>query len=97
MSIVFSIIAALCICDLVALIAYAIKYLPTGLTEGICYPFWIPMHMLAGLIVRLIEIGLIVIGSIMFTKLNHTWHIWLPIGTGILTVVNSILYCTVSY
>ena len=97
LSIVFGILAAICICDYIAFFVYAIKYRPVGLTEGICYPFFIPMKMHIALIVRVISLVLIIVGAYFFSSLNPTWKLWLPIGTLVVSIIYSILFCVISY
>lgn len=91
------IIGALCLCDLIAFFAYSIKYLPTGFTEGVCYPFFIPLNMNISIIIRAIQIMVLIVAAIFFQELSYLWKILLPIGTGIFTIIYSIIFCNINY
>lgn len=97
LKIICVIAAAMSVCDLVALFVYSIKHVPTGLSEGICYPFYIPLKMQIALIVRLIQIAVIVVGIGVFVGLSTAWHVWVPIVTAIVAGINAVVYCSVSY
>lgn len=94
---VCAILAALSLCDLIALFVYGLRYVPTGLSEGICYPFYIPMKMQVALLFRLVQIAIIVFGIIFFVGFSSAWHIGLSIATGVLAVINSLIFSSISY
>ena len=94
---VLEIIGALCLCDLIAFFIYSIKNIPTGFTEGVCYPFFIPCKMFLALIIRLLQLLLIIVVVAYYRDLITAWKIWLPIGTGLFTILYTIIFCNISY
>lgn len=91
------IFAALCVCDYLALLVYSIKYVPTGLSEASCYPFFVPCKMQIALVVRVIQLAAIIFGAIVLKSLSAEWILGLSIGTGVFALVYCIVFCSLSY
>lgn len=55
--------------DLLYFFIYAFLHLPTGLTEGLCYPFWHIIRkgfgMKISMIIRLVEIVGLIVGILL--------------------------------
>ena len=94
LKIIIVIAAAICLADFITFLVCSLLDLPTNFTQGVCHPFFLPGNMSSGIVIRIIQLMVIIVGAVFFMQLPHLWKIFVPIGTVVLTIPYTVLFCT---